>query len=289
MPRKTIGVTVLALGLLATACANTHKGGGAGSGGLSFPSGATQLVLRIDQGGGFVAPQSTLADMPMFSLFGDGLVVTPGARTMIYPGSALPAVAQERLTPDAIQLLLQAAVDAGLNTDRTLTDMGSVGVSDMPTTTFTLVVDGQTHTTRVYALGQTDSKPSGMSQTEFQARQALQAFEAKATDLGWLPQGSISDSGAFQPDGLRVYVTDYHGDQTLTEPEIAWPLTPGLATFGQPLQGALQGLRCGAVTGADTATLLPAVQNANELTPWTSDGSRYSLVFRALLPDEHGC
>ena len=225
----------------------------------------------------------------MFSLYGDGLVVMPGVETMIYPGAALPAVAQERLTPEAIQLLLQAAVDAGLNTDRELTDMGSVGVSDMPTTTFTLVIDGQTHTTHVYALGQTNSKPDGMSQTEYQARQDLQAFETKSMDLSWLPQGSISDSGAFQPDGLRVFVSDYHGDKTLTEPAVAWPLTPALGSFGDPMQGALQGMRCGTVTGADATTLLPAAQNANELTPWTSDGSSYSLVFRALLPDEHGC
>ena len=289
MRRKTTAVTVLALGLLAAACANAQKGGGSLGGGVSYPSGATELVLRIDQGGGFVAPQSTLAQMPMFSLFGDGLVVTPGMESMIYPGPALPAVAQERLTPDAIQLLLQAAVDAGLNTDRDFTDMGSVGVSDMPTTTFTLVIDGQPRTTRVYALGQTGPDPDGMSQSEYQARQDLQAFEAKATDLSWLPQGSISDSGAFEPDGLRVYVTDYHGDQTLTEPAVAWPLTPGLGSFGQPMEGALQGVRCGTVTGTDATTLLPVVENANELTPWTSDGSSYSLVFRALLPDEHGC
>jgi hypothetical protein len=227
--------------------------------------------------------------MPMFSLYGDGLVVTPGVRSMIYPGPALSPVAQERLTADAIQLLLQAAVDAGLNSGRSLTDLGSVAISDAPTTTFTLVIDGQTHTTRVYALGETGSRPQGMSQTEYQARQDLAAFEAKATDLSWLPQGSISDSGTFRPDGLRVFVASYQGDQTLTEPAVAWPLTPGLASFGQPLGGPFQGMRCGTITGADASTLLQPVQNANQLTPWTSDGSSYSLVFRALLPDEHGC
>ena len=73
----------------------------------------------------------------------------PGPQTEIYPGPALPASTQQRLSPEAVQLLIQAAIDAGLDTDR---DLQTMMVSDMPTTIFTLTVDGQTHTTNVYAL-----------------------------------------------------------------------------------------------------------------------------------------
>ena len=34
---------------------------------------------------------------------------------------------------------------------------------------------------------------------------------------------------------------------------------------------------------------MPLVEQANQLTPWTSDGSQYGLLFRPLLPDESGC
>ena len=280
---------VVAAGLLAGACANATSGSGAG-GGITYPTGGDQLVLRVDVGGGFVAPQTTLTQFPLFSLFGDGLAVSPGAQIEIYPGPALPATVQQRLTPDAIQQILVSARDAGLFESRDFTDLGSVGIADAPTTTFTVVADGRTSTTHVYALGELGQQPGGMSQDEYQARKDLLGFESKVTDLTWLPDGSVSDQGAYQPAGLRVFVGDYQPGQGLTEPPMQWPLSPELADFGQPLPGgAVQGMRCGAVTGADLDTLLPLVEQANQLTPWTSGGSRYGLLFRPLMPDESGC
>ena len=38
-----------------------------------------------------------------------------------------------------------------------------------------------------------------------------------------------------------------------------------------------------------TATLLPLAEDANTLTPWTSDGQRYAISFRPLLPNETSC
>ena len=258
-------------------------------GGITYHTGATDLVLRIEQGGGFVPIDWNLTNMPMVSLFGDGLVVMPGAQIEIYPGPALPALSQMRLTPDAIQLLLQKALDVGLDVDRDYTDLGSVGIADASTTTFTLTIDGQVHTTRVYALGMLDTAPDGMSPDEFQARQDLLAFQNEAMDLSWLPQGSVSDESMFEPTALRVFVGDYRPDDALVEPPIDWPLTPGLSTFGDPVQNGRQGMRCGAVTGDDAAVLMPLVKQANQLTPWVSDGARYGLLLRPLLPDETGC
>jgi hypothetical protein len=43
------------------------------------------------------------------------------------------------------------------------------------------------------------------------------------------------------------------------------------------------------VTGEDVPTLLAAARNANALTPWTSGGTEYQLIFRPLLPDEISC
>lgn len=296
MRRKLFGVAAISLGLLAGSCANAPTGagdGGTGSGGdvggISYPTAANQVVLRIEQGGGFVAPQYTLTNTPLFSLFGDGLVVMPGAQIEIYPGPALPTLAQERLSADAIQQLLQAALEAGLNTGRSYTDLGSVGISDAATTTFTLTVDGQTHTTKVYALSELGPKPDSMSQDEYQTRQDLFTLETKATDLSWLPQDAISDEGAYQPSALRLFVSDYQADPSLTEPPVEWPLSPGLATFGDPTQDGMTGTRCGAVVADAAATLIPVVEQANELTPWTSEGTRYGILFRPLLPDETGC
>jgi hypothetical protein len=93
----------------------------------------------------------------------------------------------------------------------------------------------------------------------------------------------------YTPTALRIYSGPYQPDPSLTEPPIAWPLTPGLDLFGDSQQGTPGGMRCGTVAGDDAATLMPLVEQANQLTPWTSDGSQYSLLFRPLLPDESGC
>jgi hypothetical protein len=304
MRLKLLGTTVLTLGILGGACANPPTGDGPGAGGTGVsgstgtasptgstgttsPTGSEELVFRIEQVGGFVAVQYNLTQIPMFSLYGDGLVVTPGAQIEIYPAPALPAVAQERLSPDAIHLLLQAAIDAGLDKDR---DIRNMMVSDLPTTVFTLTIDGQTHTTQVYGLGfDLGHKPDGMTEEEFQAFKDLAAFQAKATDLSWLPDGSITDEGAYEPAALRIFSSPYQPDPQLTEAPIAWPLTPGLDLFGGSLQSTPGGMRCGTVAADETASILPLAEEANQLTPWTSDGTQYGLLFRPLLPDESGC
>jgi hypothetical protein len=163
-------------------------------------------------------------------------------------------------------------------------------VSDAPTTTFTLTVDGQTHTTNVYALD-FDLGPAHdrMSEEEFQARKDLLAFQKQASDLSWLPDGSVTDEGSYQPTALRIFSSPYQPDPALTQDPIAWPLTPGLDLFGESEQDTPGGMRCGTVAADAAASILPLAEQANQLTPWTSDGTRYGLLFRPLLPDESGC
>ena len=43
------------------------------------------------------------------------------------------------------------------------------------------------------------------------------------------------------------------------------------------------------ITGTDAAAVLEAAASANMLTPWVSNGSRWQVNFRPLLPDETSC
>jgi hypothetical protein len=125
--------------------------------------------------------------------------------------------------------------------------------------------------------------------SDVDARQRLSAFDAKLGDLAsWLPAGSIGAEEAYTPSEMRIYVGKYRGDPQLEQTAVAWPLAQPLASFGDVDTNGT-GLRCGVLGGDDLASLLPLAQGANELTPWTSRGHRYSLVFRPLLPDEHAC
>jgi hypothetical protein len=233
-------------------------------------------------------PTTLMARFPEFSLLGDGTVVTVGPVAEIYPGQALPNLQARTLTEEGIQAILRAARDAGLlGPDRHYTTML---VSDVPTTVFTVFAGGDRRVISVYGLGMED-RGQGMPQDEVEARQKLEAFEQNVLGLdSWLPPGSLTSEHPYNASALRVFVQQPYQspDPTLVEPPVDWPLAGSLADFGQPYTG-LQGTRCGTVEGEEAARVLEAAKGGNELTPWQSGGKEYGLLFRPLLPYEHGC
>jgi hypothetical protein len=295
--RRTAAALVLALA--AAACANAASpAGGDTTARIAHPTDPNALLLRVDTSGGFVAPSVLQGHVPTFSLYGDGRVVTVGAQIDIYPQPALPPVLVRTVDEAGIQRLLAAAIRAGLDHDATYTDLGSVGIADAPTTTFTLAVDGRVHTVEVYALGMDGGGVSTMPAAEARARRLLEALSGDLQDLDrWLPVGDRTADAPFVPDAMAVTVSSYRREQGLHERAIAWPGTTGLASFGEAADGgngsglAPQpgGARCGVVRGPDLAALLPLAGRANQLTPWTSDGARWALVLRPLLPDQTNC
>lgn len=291
MKVRTI-VTLATVAVVVAGCAKAPTAPGSGSpspDGIAHPTGAEAIVIQVSSEGGFVAPSYTLTQIPQFSLFGDGSIVTPGVEPAIYPGAALPSIGVQVVTEAGIQAILRSAIAAGLEDGTDHTDLGSTGIADATTTVFTFEADGASHTVKVYALGALTERPDGMSADEFQARQALQEFLNGLGSLEkWLPQGSVGASKPFEGAGARLFVSDYQPDAQLTEPPKAWPLDPPLASFGDST--GVMGISCGIVTGQDwTDTLLPMVKSANQLTPWTSDGQRYGISIRPLLPNETVC
>jgi hypothetical protein len=290
MRPKLVVLAVLALVTVACAHAPTGARSEPSGSGIVRPTGADQVVLRVALEGGFVTPETTFALMPSFSVMGDGTIIEPGAQDEIYPGQALPPLLARTISEDGIQAILGAAMDAGLDHDGTLGNLGSVGVSDMPTTVFTLSANGETHRVEAYALGMPgDQRPEGMSQGTWAARQALSSFMEQLGRLpAWLPEGSIGTDAPYDAPGAALLVRAYRGDPGLSQDPVAWPLGTGLAGFGSADPSGLDA-RCGTVTGIDWAALQPAARDANTLTPWTSDGRRYGIAFRPLLPDQHDC
>jgi hypothetical protein len=134
-----------------------------------------------------------------------------------------------------------------------------------------------------------------MSAAEVQARKALVGLSAKLTNLrSWLPSGSVGPDQAYVPAAMDVFVTEgapADSSGSLHQTDIAWPLATPLASLGGPVPTQLAGgpTRCGVVSGADLRLLLSSAAHANQLSPWVSDGKRFGLTFRPLLPDESGC
>jgi len=285
MNPKRIAAVLAAIALLAAACGRLNDDG-PGGGEIPHPTGPNDLVVRIDVGGGFVPVEYALSALPGVSIYGDGRMIVPGPVIEIYPGPALPNLQVTHLSEEAIQAILSAARDAGLmDGDATY---GYDCIADAPTTTFTVVAEGRTNVVSAYALG-FDAGAGDCPGVDVEARAALATFQADLGDLRTLvPEGSIGQEEPYTAAQMRVFVLPYRGEPELPQQPVGWPLAGSLEAFGEPLD-IVEEARCGVVGGRDLADLLPAASNANQLTPWTSGGTEYRLIFRPLLPDEHGC
>lgn len=289
-----IGLALLATALLAGACGRLGDDGGTtgssgGDGGIEHPTGADQLVLRVEYQGGFVPYEYTLKRLPSWSLYGDGTVIVEGPVIEIYPGPALPNLLAFTLTEEAVQAILDAAQDAGLMDGDA--SYGYPCIADAADTVFTVNAGGTTSVVSAYALDLSDAgmEPGNCGDVDTEARAKLAEFNRMLGDLqSWLPEGSIGPEEPYEPTEMRVFVLQYRGEPELPQPETEWPLSEPLVAFGEPVADGNEA-RCGVVIGDDLAELLPLAQQANELTPWTSGGEQYRLIFRPLLPDEHGC
>jgi hypothetical protein len=246
---------------------------------IAHPTGAAQLVIRTSSGGGFVAPQASLGAVPSFTLYGDGTIVIPGVVPQIAPGPASKPLLRRHIGERQVQALLRAAKQAGLLAAGTIDygDMGSVGVSDAPTTTLILHAAGRRIIREAYALGITGRTTPGQSK----ARSVLARF------IATLPHGLAG--ARYVPRAVAVFVTPFSQGQP-GNGTITWPLSSDLATAGAPVSSG-SSYRCITVGGANARTLLATLRRANDQSRWKTSGAAtsYALIARPLLPDERNC
>lgn len=283
--RPAAASIVLLLFLISCADAPTDPGAGNS---IDHSTDGHDVLVRVAYEGGFVAPEWTYRSLPNFSLYGDGTLVLPGAQMEIYPGPALPSISTRTVTEDGIQATLEEVLHSIQGVPDEMLDMGSVGMADVPTTVITIHAGGVDRTIKAYGLSELTERPQRMSVDEFQARRQLQDLVTKLGGLGtWLPDGSLGTETMYEGSGARLFVSEYQ-KVDLPQAPIRWPLETKLDRFGE-VETALNTYRCGVVEGAEWASLREAAARANELTPWTESGARFSIIFRPLLPDESSC
>lgn len=274
-----------------TPTTGTADGGGSGS--IDHPTGPGELVLRIDTSGGFVPPSFLVTHVPEFSLMGDGRIITSGPQIEIYPGPALPNLLQAFVSEEGIQAILEAAREAGLFGPDAHYDNRCV--TDLPTTTFTLAAEGETHTISAYALafdGIQEDPQCLADPADAEHRAALIELRDLLASLpDWLPEGSLGEEEPYPFQELRIFSAPANptDDVDDIQPSIqAWPLEEPLSSFGRSAD-LPPSARCGTVSGSELEKLLPEARKTNERTFWTSEDLNYLLLFRPLLPDESGC
>ena len=268
-------------------CADAPADPGAGNG-IDHSTGAHDVLVRVAYEGGFVPLEWTYRSLPGFSLYGDGTLVLPGVQMELYPGPALPSISTRTVTEDGIQATLEEVLHSIQGVPDEMLDMGSVGMADVPTTVITVHAGGVDRTIKAYGLSELTERPERMSVDEFQARRQLQDLVTKLGGLDtWLPDGSLGTESMYEGSGARLFVSEYRKVDLPQEP-ISWPLGGNLDRFGDLATGS-DTYRCGVIEGVDWTALRESATQANELTPWTESGARFSILFRPLLPDETGC
>jgi hypothetical protein len=273
--------------ILLMSCADTPADPGAGSG-IAHSTDGHDVLVRVAFEGGFVPLEWTYRSLPSFSLYGDGTLVLPGAQIELYPGPALPSISTRTVTEEGIQTTLEEALGSIQGVPDEMLNMGSVGLADVPTTVITIRAGDVDRTIKVYGLSELTERPQHMSAEEFQARGQLQQLVTKLEGLAtWLPDGSLGTETSYEGSGARLFVSEYRKGDLPQEP-ITWPLQEDLHRFGDGAIGS-EMYRCGIVEGTEWTTLREAASQANELTPWSESGARFSILFRPLLPDERGC
>ncbi|HLM05871.1 MAG TPA: hypothetical protein VK402_11870 [Blastococcus sp.] len=284
IPRAARSAAALALVLGLAACAE-HTGRvaeppeAAPSSAAEPPAEPGALVLRVEYTGGFVPPSVLAGRLPIISVYADGRVLSEGPVAAIYPGPALPNVQVQQLDPAQVRDLADRAVAAGVTETG---DLGSPPVADAPNTRFTLVTADGTTVREVYALWETpQGDVGGVTPDQAAARERLSDF------LGTLTDATLADPQPvpYVPSSIAAVVSPWvDPDDGLTQAELRWP---GPALPGEP---AGPGVGCVTADAEQTRALLAAAESANAATPWVApDGTRWSVVFRPLLPDETGC
>lgn len=251
---------------------------------LAHPTGAKDVVLRYDVGGGMMMAGFSASQVPIFTLYGDGTIIFRSAAQEMPPmeGFLLRTnpLRTAKLSEDQIQDLLVYALEvAGLGVARDQYD--NPMVTDVGTTTFTIDAGGVKKAVNIYALGMEDAP--GVPDIP-----ARRAFNALATKLADFDQGGSIVTDVSVPTAYRGIIMDGTG---MEDPNvIAWPwedIKP--SDFKGPADPNAFQLATRTLMPDEVAALgveAPEGGFTGLLIRGPDDGKLYSFSLRPLLPDD---
>ncbi|HJP87452.1 MAG TPA: hypothetical protein VJ850_00230 [Candidatus Limnocylindrales bacterium] len=242
--------------------------------GIQHPTGATDVVLRLESGGGFVPIDFLATNAPIFTLYGDGRVVWRDANAPVpdQQGSVSPLAPFRtvRLTEPAIQSLLEDALGRGGLQDAAETYMGNG--ADLPSTTFTINANGVTKTVTATPLSVEMQPNAGPVMA------ALVGLQERLSGFGAI----VGESELYAPTAYRGILMP---QDAAFNPPVDWPwttITPAdFKTDGNEflLQRVL--------TADDVGKLgLKGIEGGFQGLTLKSGSKFFTFSLRPLLPDE---
>jgi len=261
------------------------------TGPIAHPMGRADLVLRFDEGGGFVMPTFAMIQLPYFSLYGDGTVIYRPASAPWpeqLPGEPLrfPALQVATMTEEQVQGLLRDALgDGGLGVARERYENNLV--ADAPTAVFTVNADGRQRRVSIYALGFALDDPANPNPDAAILR-AMAALAERLRNFDQeIARGGATGAGLYAPACFRASILEGGpGGDGLPRPW-PWP-TFGPDGFTAVDQGTGFGFLSRAISGLEVSLLgLKSPEGGvSGITLRAPDGTLYGLGIRPLLPDE---
>jgi hypothetical protein len=252
-----------------------------GFGAIDHATSASDVLLRYEEGGGFVMPAFLATQAPIFTLYGDGTVVfrNPLADPPQPVGSIFPGLPfrTAKLSEEQIQEVLAFALgDGGLGAARANYENNMV--ADAGTATFSVDAGGVKKVVNIYALG---IDVQGVADAP-----ARTAFKRLADRLADFDNGGAIATDVYTPERYRGILTD----GAAAPDQKPWPwadIKP--ADFPFPADPNAFQMAQRALTPADVEALgFDQVEGGFQgmVLVGPGDGTIYSLSLRPLLPDE---
>lgn len=254
-------------------------------GAIDHATGATDVVLRIEYGGGFVPIDFLATQAPSFTLYGTGVIVFQRTVTTFPEPDAngvLKAVPWRTASLDEgqIQELLEFALGPGglgAARDAYMAD----GIADAPNTIFTIRAGGLAKTVVVNALSE-ETRPGPDSV----ARAGFLKLSKRLLDFD---EGGSIASDVYQADRHRGVLTERDAAPGVAALDWPWPaLKPGDFKEG-PNDGSggptlpLRTMSADEIAALKLTDIEGGVQG---LTIKGPDGKTYGFILRPLLADE---
>ncbi len=266
----------------ASSAPSTEPSTSPATGAIDHKTGATDILLRYEEGGGFIMPSFLAASVPHFTLYGDGTVIFRNPMLEVPPGEGSVFMANPmrtaKLSEEQIQdLLLLALSEGGLATARPnyTNDM----VADASTAVFTIEAGGIKKSVSVYALG-TDVQGDADAP-------ARAAFLKLANRLSDFDQGGTIDTAVYEPKAYRGVLFETPG---IVAPDVrTWPwpdLTPADFTPDADPNGNQFPHRAMTSAEVDLLNVTDYQGGFQNLVLRDPDGRMYTFSLRPLLPGE---
>jgi hypothetical protein len=247
---------------------------------ISHPTGATDIVLRMEQGGGFVPMGFFFTQAPSFTLYGDGTVIFKQVDNRAgdpFGGQADLPWLVGHMTEADIQALLEFALTTG-RLANARENYDNPMIADAGSTIFNLNAGGVEKVVNVYALF--EMPDPGPDQADRNGFSQLSAVLNDFQNQSGLELGNLVP---YDAPLYKVLLNEGFGEPVAQPIEWPWDdLTVADWPDAEEPDGRI------AFLDAEHVGKLTDVPNGGHIGVWvtTPDGTNVQFSIRPLLPDE---